>query len=162
MTVKILVGDALTRLRDLPDKSVHCCITSPPYWGLRSYTGEAGMIGMENTIEEHLVNLVAVCGEVWRVLRNDGTFWLNYGDAYAANQKGTGGMTEKQSTNLGSFVPGGVKLDHGLKSKDLMMMPARVALALQADGLVATVGDNLGNKPNPMPESVTDRPTSCA
>ena len=82
MTVRILVGDALTQLATLPDESVHCCVTSPPYWGLRAYGGDPGMIGLEPTFDEHLENLVAVFREVRRVLRKDGTLWLNYGDRY--------------------------------------------------------------------------------
>ena len=82
--IRYLLGDARERLAGLPDESVHCCITSPPYWGLRSYQGDPGMIGLEATFDEHLENLVAVFREVRRVLRKDGTVWLNYGDAYAA------------------------------------------------------------------------------
>ena len=95
MTVRILVGDALHKLAELPDNSVHCCITSPPYFGLRSYGGEPGMIGLEPTLDEHLDNLVAVFREVRRVLRHDGVLFLNYGDSYAANMKGTGGGNAK-------------------------------------------------------------------
>ena len=94
------------------------------------------------------------------MLRADGTLWLNYGDAYAANTKGTGGATEKQATNSGSFIDGGFKLNHGLKPKDLMLLPARVALALQADGWYLR-SEIVWHKPNPMPESVADRPTSA-
>ena len=130
---RILVGDALDRLRELPDGSVHCCVTSPPYWGLRSYEGGAGMIGLEPTFESHLERLVAVFREVRRVLRPDGTCWLNYGDAYARGEGrgGSGGLCgTKQGTNAGSQTvrPGPLG---GLKPKDLLMMPARVALALQ-------------------------------
>ena len=82
---RILVGDALERLRELPDGSVHCCVTSPPYWGLRSYEGGERMIGLEPTFDAHLSRLVAVFREVRRVLRADGTLWLNYGDAYASS-----------------------------------------------------------------------------
>ena len=82
----ILAGDCREVLRTLPDASVHCCVTSPPYWGLRSYKGEPGMIGLEPTFDEHLENLVAVFREVRRVLRSDGTLWLNYGDAYVKSQ----------------------------------------------------------------------------
>ena len=137
MTVRILIGGALTQLAALPDASVHCVVTSPPYWGLRSYTGEPGMIGLEETFDDHLANLVAVFREVRRVLRDDGTLWLNYGDAYAGG------------------VPG-----REWKPKDLMMMPARVAMALQDDGWYLR-SEIVWHKPNPMPESVTDRPTSA-
>ena len=79
MTARIMIGDALSQLADLSDGSVHCVVTSPPYWGLRAYKGDAGMIGLEPTFAEHLDNLVAVFHEVRRVLRADGTLWLNYG-----------------------------------------------------------------------------------
>ena len=96
MTVKIMVGDALATLRELPDRSVHCVITSPPYWGLRAYCGDPGMIGLEPTFEEHLVNLVEVFREIRRVLRTDGTCWLNYGSRYA-----TGDTLSNQNRQLG-------------------------------------------------------------
>ena len=165
MQCRILHGDCREVLRDLLAESVHCVVTSPPYWGLRSYGGDPGMIGLEPTFDEHLENLVAVFREVRRVLRDDGTLWLNYGDAYAANTKGVGGTNPgthgvHQVTNPGSYIDGGFKLNHGLKPKDLMMMPARVAMALQADGWYLR-SKIIWAKPNPMPESVTDRPTSA-
>ena len=88
MTVRIIIGGALSQLATLPDASVHCVVTSPPYWGLRAYKGDPGMIGLEPTFDEHLGNLVAVFREVRRVLRSDGYAWLNYGDAYAAGGRG--------------------------------------------------------------------------
>ena len=136
MRVRILVGDCLELLRTLPDESVHCVVTSPPYWGLRDY-GVEGAIGLEPTFGEHINTIVTVFREVRRVLRKDGTLWLNYGDRYY----------------------NGDSLS-GLKPKDLMMMPARVALALQADGWWLR-SEIVWHKPNPMPESVRDRPT-CA
>ena len=218
-------GDVLDRLRDMPDESVHCCITSPPYWGLRdyglpnqlwggdpscdhqwgeqivrhehgtpgpnaqagntlrdtkpkktqrgSYCGECGAwrgcLGLEPSVELYLEHLVEVFREVWRVLRSDGTVWLNLGDAYS----GSGGAHTLDHANPGisnSAQRGGVatyridggrgvpKLSNGLKPKDLIGLPWRVAFALQADGwwLRSTV---IWAKPNPMPESVTDRPT---
>ena len=162
MSVQILVGDAITKLRELPDESVHCVVTSPPYWGLRAYKGEPGMIGLEPTFEEHLENLVAVFREVRRVLRKDGTLWLNYGDAYAT------GTTAKRKPTRADVDVGGWKSRMGdrrsddtkLKPKDLMMMPARVAMALQADGWWLR-SEIVWHKPNPMPESVTDRPTNA-
>ena len=181
METKILVGDCLERLKDLPDESVHCVVTSPPYWGLRSYQGDPGMIGLEPSFEEHLENLVAVFREVRRVLRQDGTLWLNYGDAYAGGGRGNYGDGQKQKTNAGSLIPpvermptgfqgnnrgAGSVPEHqkgwmagGLKPKDLMMMPARVAMALQADGWWLR-SEIIWHKPNPMPESCQDRPTS--
>ena len=156
MTVRILHGDARETLRTVPDESVHACITSPPYWGLRSYGGDPGMIGLEPTFDEHLDNIVAVFREVRRVLRKDGTLWLNYGDAYAGGGRGEG--SGKQTTNVGSNLP--PFRPDGFKPKDLMMMPARVAMALQADGWWLR-SEIVWHKPNPMPESVTDRPTSA-
>ena len=145
MTVRIMIGDALSQLAELPDESVHCVMTSPPYWGLRAYKGDDGMIGLEPTFDAHLENLVAVFREVRRVLRSDGTLWLNYGDAYASGTKGSGGDTDWQSGGRSAGGTGGsrersfmdepFKLNHGLKPKDLMMMPARVAWALQTDGV---------------------------
>ena len=160
---RILVGNALERLRELPDESVHCVVTSPPYWGLRSYEKDAGfwMIGLEPTFDEHLRRLVAVFREVRRVLRSDGTLWLNYGDAY-----NTGTTAERQPTNTADVrgwqreaAVGPRVNDPRLKAKNLMMMPARVAMALQADGWWVR-SKVIWHKPNPMPESCTDRPTS--
>lgn len=158
MTTRILVGDARQRLRDLPDGSVHCVITSPPYWGLRGYTGEPDMIGLEPTFDDHLRNLVDVFREVWRVLRDDGTVWLNYGDAYSRGEaRGGSGSGAKQASNRGSA---GVVPRSFVPPNNLMMMPARVALALQEDGWWIR-SEIVYAKPNPMPESATDRPT-CA
>ena len=144
----------------LADESVHCVVTSPPYWGLRSYEGNPGMIGLEATFDEHLENLVAVFREVRRVLRPDGTLWLNYGDAYAGGGAPTcspglrsqGGGRKEWTRNPAHRMSAG-------KPKDLMMMPSRVAMALQADGWWLR-SEIVWHKPNPMPESVTDRPTS--
>ena len=161
MTVKILVGSALDRLAELPDQSVQCCITSPPYWNLRAYTGEEGMMGLEKTFDEHVENLVKVFREVRRVLRDDGTLWMNYGDAYVGGGRGHGGLEgSKQATNAGSLkqIRSLSKGCDGLASKNLMMMPARVAIALQYDGWHLR-SEIVWHKPNPMPESATDRPT---
>ena len=140
----------------LADESVQCCVTSPPYWGLRSYHGGEDMIGLEPTFDEHMANLVDVFREVRRVLRKDGTVWLNYGDAYAANRgyQVSDNKHKDVGNTRGSLVPS------GLKPKDLMMMPARVAMALQADGWWLR-SEIIWHKPNPMPESVTDRPTNA-
>ena len=159
MTVDIRVGGALTLLRAMPDASVHCVITSPPYWGLRAYGGDPGMIGREPTFAEHIENLLAVFREVRRVLRPDGSLWLNYGDAYARGDKrGSSGTGDKQASNRGSAEARGARLPSGMKSKNLMGMPWRVAFALQDDGWWLR-SDICWQKSNPMPESAKDRPT---
>lgn len=156
----VYLGNVREVLREMDSESVHCCITSPPYYSLRDY-GVDGQIGLEETPEEYIAALVDVFSEVRRVLRKDATLWLNLGDSYAATTKGSGGHNPKQDSNKGSWfddrrsaIPG------GLKPKDLMMMPARVALALQADGWWLR-SEIVWHKPNPMPESVTDRPTKA-
>lgn len=163
MSVRILIGDCRERLRELPSESVHCVVTSPPYWGLRDY-GVAGMIGLESTIANHMQVLVEVFREVRRVLRADGVMWVNYGDAYNA---GTSAKRKAPSTEIDvggwgdAEIDGGarVKAD-GLKPKDLIGLPWRFAFALQADGWWLR-SDVIWSKPNPMPESCTDRPTKA-
>ena len=143
--VTIVQGDAIESLRLLDDKSVNCCVTSPPYWGLRDY-GVTGQLGLESTPQEYVEKMVAVFREVRRVLRDDGTLWLNLGDSYAANAKGSGGTNSTtigggkgQTTNVGSFYDRKFDLPlSGLKPKDLVGIPWRVAFALQAP-------DYLGN-----------------
>jgi len=156
LSVTVLIGDCIARMRELPALSADCCVTSPPYWGLRDY-GVAGQLGLEETPEQYVAGMVAVFREVRRVLRDDGTLWLNLGDSYAANRsyqvhntKGAAGHTYGE----GSKVP------DGLKPKDLVGIPWRVAFALQADGWYLR-SDIIWSKPNPMPESVTDRPTKA-
>ena len=159
MTADIRIGDALSVLRAMPEASVHCVITSPPYWGLRAYGGDPDMIGLEPTFAEHIENLLAVFREVRRVLRPDGTLWLNYGDGYARGDKrGSSGTGDKQASNRGSAEARGARLPSGMKSKDLMGMPWRVAFALQDDGWWLR-SDICWHKSNPMPESAKDRPT---
>lgn len=211
MNYQILHGDCLEMLRTLPDESAHCCVTSPPYYGLRDYgtadweggdpgcdhapggasrvgrttlqggksaaghqqegyrgaCGKCGavrvdqQIGLEETPEQYVAALVAVFREVRRVLRADGTLWLNLGDSYAGSGRGNN-PNGKQGTNKGTqfdpdnsgFVP------VGLKPKDLIGIPWRVAFALQADGWWLRQ-DIIWSKPNPMPESVTDRCTKA-
>ena len=213
----ILIGDVREKLKELPDQSVHCVVTSPPYWGLRDYgtaswdggdpecdhmsdkrgsrfatpvstkqgsnTGSGtasrrdcdcgavridGQIGMEDTPEQFVANMVEVFREVWRVLRDDGTLWLNLGDSYAGSGKGrnpdgtvhVSAMIAKQGSSAGTVmgnVKGGIVPD-GLKPKDLVGIPWRVAFALQAEGWYLRQ-DIIWHKPNPMPESVTDRCT---
>ena len=150
-------GDVLEGLQSLEDKSVQTCITSPPYWGLRDY-GVDGQLGLEKTPEEYVEKLVAVFREVRRVLRDDGTVWLNLGDSYngsggAGGDYSTGGLKEGQPKY-------GRKFASNLKPKDLVGIPWRVAFALQADGWYLRQ-DIIWAKPNPMPESVRDRCTKA-
>jgi DNA modification methylase len=158
---RILEGDALAVLRTLPAESVHCCVTSPPYFGLRDY-GVPGQIGLELTYPEYIARLLEVFREVRRVLRSDGTLWLNLGDSYA--QTGGCGVQGSTAQRVGrSNVAaqqkrGSQKPLSGLKPKDLMMIPARVAIALQADGWWLRM-DNVWAKRNCLPESVRDRCT---
>lgn len=155
---RIIEGDCRESLRTLDAGSVQTCVTSPPYFGLRDY-GHDGQIGLEPTPDEFVAELVSVFREVRRVLRDDGTLWLNLGDSYASDFKGTGGLNSKQPTNAGSlYAPR--KFNHGAKPKDLLGIPWRVAFALQADGWYLR-SDIIWSKPNPMPESVTDRPTKA-
>jgi len=174
----ILIGDVLEQMATLPENSVHCCVTSPPYWGLRDY-GVDGQIGLEATPEEFIAKMVAVFRAVRRVLREDGTLWLNIGDSYAGGRGGN--PTADSSTLEGSLrnqeasivkrqmtqsrrrddavVPRSDVAVDGLKPKDLLLMPWRVALALQADGWWVRSAVCWAKK-SPMPESVSDRPTS--
>ena len=157
---EILVGDAIEKLREMPQFSVQCCVTSPPYWGLRDY-GIAGQIGLERHPHEYVEKMVAVFREVRRVLRDDGTLWLNLGDSYARNGGESGGENRELLHMDGAqrrmtSIPEG----SGLKPKDLVGMPWRVAFALQSDGWFLR-SDIIWSKPNPMPESVTDRPTKA-
>ena len=155
-TWEIRQGDAMEQLRLMEPESVHCCITSPPYWGLRNY-GVDGAYGLEPTLDEYIERMVEVFREVRRVLRKDGTLWLNLGDAYASNPsngRGGGSTLDGGAPHLSGANRDGA----GLKPKDLIGLPWRVAFALQADGWWLR-SDIVWHKPNPMPESVTDRPT---
>lgn len=150
-------------LKGIPDNSIDCIITSPPYWGLRDYKVE-GQIGLEKTPEEYVAKLVEVFREVRRVLRPTGTLWLNLGDCYFGGQGrwcDSEQVGTKQATNVGSWGQLGKRplLEHPiLKPKDLCGIPWRIAFALQADGWWLRQ-DIIWSKPNPMPESVTDRCT---
>lgn len=197
----IYQGDALETLRTMPDQSVHCCVTSPPYWGLRDY-GVSGQLGLEASPEEYIDRMVQVFREVRRVLRDDGTLWLNIGDSYAgsrASHEGFGtstlqgsGHNQRQSNSAarsrrgkdcdpkrGSAAVGqpyraacsSRRRDHvsiprsdyvveGIKPKDLVGIPWMLAFALRADGWYLRQ-DIVWHKPNPMPESVTDRCTKA-
>ena len=154
----IYQGDCLDILPTLEAKSIQCCVTSPPYYGLRDY-GCAGQIGLESTPEAYVEKIVAVFREVKRVLRDDGVLWLNLGDSYCATTKGSGGHNEKQDSNKGAwFNDRKWNIPTGLKPKNLIGIPWRVAFALQADGWYLRQ-DIIWAKPNPMPESVKDRCT---
>lgn len=180
--MKLLLGNCLDKLLTLPDKSVHCCITSPPYWGLRDYGIEATfwpevtfspmagippitipemncVHGLETDPLSYVGHAVLIFREVKRVLRNDGTLWLDLGDSYFANPNMDNGDLK--------YGPGRKRIDSpnrhkvfGFKSKDLIGIPWRVAFALQADGWYLRC-DIIWHKPNPMPEAVTDRPTKA-
>ncbi|MDO9131704.1 site-specific DNA-methyltransferase [Hydrogenophaga sp.] len=165
----IHVGDCLESLKNLADCSVQTCVTSPPYFGLRDY-GVDGQIGLEPTPDEFVAALVAVFREVRRVLRDDGTLWLNIGDSYAGSggagsQYQPGGIA-KTGTNAPSTWAAEYKTKpvtqriHGFKSKDLIGVPWMLAFALRADGWFLRQ-DIIWNKPHPMPESVKDRCTKA-
>jgi DNA modification methylase len=165
-------GDALEVLKTLPDSSVHCCVTSPPYWGLRDY-GHDGQIGLESTPEAYVARMVEVFREVRRVLRDDGTCWVNLGDSYAASgirirgrndgDDGYGvrtGSPKRTNPCAAEQNKKTIITRHNLKPKDLVGIPWRVAFALQADGWYLRQ-DIIWHKPNPMPESVRDRCTKA-
>ena len=156
--IEIIKGDCLQSLKKLKDQSINTCVTSPPYWGLRNYNDEEKQLGMEETPEEFVDNLVKVFREVKRVLRDDGTVWLNLGDSYSS-----GGRTTTTNQSLRGDKDYGVtrpKPSKGIKPKDLIGIPWRVALALQQDGWYLRQ-DIIWHKPNPMPESVKDRCTKA-
>ena len=153
---KLIHGDCLEVMRGMDAGSIQMCVTSPPYWGLRDY-GVAGQFGLDNTPEEYVDKLVALFAELRRVIRDDGTLWLVIGDSYASKTKGSGGKSSFQPGNTGSFFATPI-FDHGLKDKDLVGIPWRVAFALQKDGWYLRQ-DIIWHKPNPMPESITDRCT---
>lgn len=172
MTVNIMVGDCREVLKGLASESVNCIVTSPPYFGLRDY-GMADQIGLEPTPDEFVAALVGVLGEARRVLRGDGTLWLNLGDTYNNNPSTSDIPRSAQGNGSGAFqvppekhvqarraTPNKAQplIQSGIKKKDLIGIPWRVAFALQADGWYLRQ-DIIWHKPNPMPESVTDRCT---
>ncbi len=164
--VTLYCGDALETLKRLPDESVHCCVTSPPYFALRDY-GVDGQMGLERTPDEYIAKMVNLFREVQRVLRSDGTCWINIGDSYFSQSKGTGGSNPETSPknaikgvdNFQKFDP--IRIDAGdtaCKAKDLIGIPWMLAFALRSDGWWLRQ-DIIWAKPNPMPESVHDRCT---
>lgn len=159
----ILLGDVREQLKTLPDKSVHCVVTSPPYWGLRDY-GQQNQLGLEPTPDEYVANMVEVFREVKRVLTDDGTFWLNIGDSYSSMRDSKAVPDTLRGENEGTFVPSAANRNPknlkaaGLKHKDLVGIPWMLAFALRSDGWYLRQ-DIIWAKPNPMPESVRDRCT---
>lgn len=150
----ILVGDSRELLKDIPDQTFQMCVTSPPYWGLRDY-GIEGQIGAETSVDAYYEDLVSLFREVRRTLKDDGTLWLNIGDSYTS-----GGRTWRQvdEKNAARGMDYRAPTPDGLKPKDLIGVPWRLALALQADGWYLRT-DIIWHKPNGQPESVKDRPT---
>jgi DNA modification methylase len=163
VSLQIINADVRAGLAQLEDRSVNCVVTSPPYWGLRDY-GVAGQIGSEPTFQEHISLLVGVFREVRRVLKDDGTLWLNYGDCYAGGGNGGGGSFAKDNLHFAdknsAHRTAAMRYPRGLKAKDLCMLPARLAIALCDDGWWLR-SEIIWHKPNPMPESTRDRPTSA-
>ena len=152
--VTLLQGDALSVLKTMPDESVDMCMTSPPYWGLRDYDTE-NQIGAEMDMRDYVHHLVKVFREVRRTLTDDGTLWLNLGDSYTSGGRTWRGPDAKnQARGMSYRAP----TPDGLKPKDLIGIPWRVAFALQEDGWYLRA-DNIWHKPNCQPESVKDRPT---
>lgn len=161
-THRIILGDCIAGMKTLPDGCVQTCITSPPYFGLRDYGGGDSEIGQEDTVEGYVQKMVEVFREVRRILRDDGTLWLNLGDSYMS-AKNCAPPPQTQGGQRGmpsDFIPANRKDQKGLKTKDLIGIPWRVAFALQADGWYLRQ-DIVWSKPNPMPESVEDRCTKA-
>lgn len=152
--VQIVSGDVREKLALLPDETVHCCVTSPPYWGMRDY-GYSGQIGAEETIEEYVSNLVTCFRDVRRVLKADGTFWLNIANTYTSGGRG---WRDKDAKNQGRAMSYRPDTPAGLKPKDLIGVAWMLAMALQRDGWFLR-SDIIWYKPNCQPESVKDRVT---
>lgn len=151
---QILVGDARRILRDMPAGHFNCVVTSPPYWGLRDY-GIEGQIGAEPRVDDYIEDLVSLFREVRRTLADDGTLWLNIGDSYTSGGRA---WRDTDKKNKGRAMDYRAPTPEGLKPKDLIGVPWKLAFALQADGWYLRT-DIIWNKPNCQPESVKDRPT---
>lgn len=152
--VELYLADARKKLREFEDGTFQCCVTSPPYWGLRDYD-HPGQIGAEPKLPDYIADLVAVFREVRRTLRDDGTFWLNIGDAYTSGGRMWRAPDKKNAGRAMTYRP---DTPEGLKPKDLIGLPWKLAFALQEDGWYLR-SDIVWNKPNCQPESVRDRPT---
>lgn len=150
----IFHGDAKEVVRQLPDNFYSCCVTSPPYWGQRDY-GYNGQIGAEIILDDYIKNIVEIFREIRHKLKDDGTLWINLGDSYTSGNRGWRAPDKKNQAREMSYRP---PTPEGLKSKDLIGVPWRVAFALQADGWYLR-SDIIWHKPNCQPESVADRPT---
>lgn len=152
----IVIGDSREVLKQLPDGCCQCCVTSPPYWSLRDY-GIAGQIGLEPSFHEYLGDLIEIFGQVRRVLRDDGVLWLNIGDSYTSGNRTWRAPDKKNAGRAMDIRP---PTPDGLKPKDLIGVPWRLAFALQEAGWYLRA-EIIWNKPNCQPESVKDRPTRC-
>mgnify|MGYP003665583719 FL=1 len=162
MGTKILVGNNMDKLKEINDSTVDCVVSSPPYFGLRDY-GVEGQFGLEETLEEYIDKTVLLFEELRRVLKPQGTVWWNLGDSYANKSSAWGGRGKNSilnNTGLKDKQRRNTIVPEGLKAKDLMMIPARVAIALSENGWYLR-SEIIWHKPNPMPESVKDRPTSA-
>ena len=162
MGTKILVGNNMDKLKEIDDSTVDCVVSSPPYFGLRDY-GVEGQFGLEETLEEYIDKTVLLFEELRRVLKPQGTVWWNLGDSYANKSSAWGGRGKNSilnNTGLKDKQRRNTIVPEGLKAKDLMMIPARVAIALSENGWYLR-SEIIWHKPNPMPESVKDRPTSA-
>jgi DNA modification methylase len=151
---RILPGNSLDILKTLPDQSVDCCVTSPPYYLMRDYGGIEGQIGLEDSPEKYLDNLLLVFREVFRLLKDTGTLWIIIGDTYAGSRKGDQGKSEYQILN--NVIPKNVFFSKNIKPKSLIGIPWRLAIAMQQEGWILRQ-DIIWHKPSPMPESVRDR-----
>ncbi len=152
----ILEGDTRTELSSIPDDFVQSCITSPPYWGMRDY-GVGNQIGAEDTLDEYIHHLRAVFIEIYRILKPNGTLWLNVGDTYTSGDRGWRSPDKKNPSRAMTYRP---STPENLKPKDLVGIPWRLAFALQQDGWYLR-SDIIWHKPNAQPESVKDRPTKA-
>jgi len=161
VTIKILQGNCIEKIKELEDNSIDCVITSPPYWGLRNYNVD-GQLGLESTYQEHIKNIIKLFRIIKPKLKDSATIWLNYGDSYATTVNGRSAAKTKEIGNDDrGFVDKPFSTIQGsIKPKDLVMIPNRIAIALQDDGWWIR-SEIIWHKPNPMPESIKDRPTSC-